>query len=407
MKTVERCLHVSVVKSSIGFDVLVYDLILNRLVDELVDYLIWRSRHRQADCKTLLQEAYDLAAFWMFMYERGQTGEDGLMLRRINDDTLRDFRDLQFLAVMNSRNSLGKERTARATVNVRLRRVYNFLIWLADSKRLGPDVVGPVGQITTSIGSHSESYRSASHRTSSSAKTMYPLLYRRTGSQSKHRFSHVPSEEQRLSLVERLVENASSPFIAHRNALLIDIANTTGLRRESINSLCVAQFNQERILAVGTDYVYVTPAEQKFGYEDRYEFPVALALRVSRFCSSYRAPFLRQHSWSDARTKDKVFLSARTGKPLTDRALTQLVGGGLRALGAPKGSSLHSLRHKFACDEIRKESEYRVASGLDTSAASIAAAVSLRLGHKNPQSLFAYVSRSQSNGRFKADEGRD
>jgi integrase len=392
------------VDSRAGAYVLVYDLAHNQLVDELVDYLIWRSRHQQADCKTLLQEAYDLSRFWEYLCELKQLNHHGPLLSRVNDDILRDFRDTQLVSVMNSRKSLGKERSARATVNVRLRRAYNFLFWLADLGQLGPKAVGSHGRVTSTSESRAHSHKRSNQRAPAFALAKYPLLFRRTGAQSKHKFAHVPSEDQRLSLVDQLIARASSPFIAHRNALLIDIANTTGLRRESINSLCVAQFDAETILLSDADYVYVTPAEQKFGYEDRYEFPVALALRVSQFCSNYRAPFLRQHSWSEARAKDKVFLSSRTGRPLTDRALTQLVGAVLQALGAPRGSSLHSLRHKFACDEIRKESEYRVSAGLDTSAASIAASVSLRLGHKNPHSLFAYVSRAQSNSRFKANK---
>jgi hypothetical protein len=89
-------------------------------------------------------------------------------------------------------------------------------------------------------------------------------------------------------------------------------------------------------------------------------------------------------------------VSARTGKPLADQSLTQAFSDGLRLLGAPRGASIHSFRAKFVNDEIEREMQHRLDSGLDTSTASISESVSRKLGHKSPDSLFPYVAHAQS-----------
>ena len=62
--------------------------------------------------------------------------------------------------------------------------------------------------------------------------------------------------------------------------------------------------------------------------------------------------------------KGLAFLSYRNGRALCDRSITKMLAGHLRALGAPAWTSTHSLRRKFANDEIDSETEYRVANKL-------------------------------------------
>ena len=91
---------------------------------------------------------------------------------------------------------------------------------------------------------------------------------------------------------------------------------------------------------------------------------------------------------------------------LTDRAITQIIAKAMRAAGAPRWVAIHSFRRKFSNDEIADETAHRIKNDLDTSAASIAASVSIRLGHHDPSSLYAYVSRRLSIGRNEVDEQR-
>ena len=104
----------------------------------------------------------------------------------------------------------------------------------------------------------------------------------------------------------------------------------------------------------------------------------------------------RANQQSEAHTHDRIFISARDGKPLNDNSLSQIFGDASRAIGLGPGHAIHMLRFKNVDDRIAGEIESRVALGLDTSTQSIAASVSMEVGHSNPESLWSYVSQSQS-----------
>jgi len=194
----------------------------------------------------------------------------------------------------------------------------------------------------------------------------------------------------------QLMDANQEPYIRLRNALFVDIAATVGLRRGSINSLTIDQFVRRELQAVDAPTVRIRPASQKFGYENDFEFPVWLALQVCDFVEGARADLVERVHKGVSVTRNRVFLSSRAAKPMTDRAMSQVVSRAMRAIGAPKGSAVHVLRSYYANEQIELEIDHRLARGLDTGTAAISAAVSLRLGHRNPHSLFAYVARAQS-----------
>lgn len=72
-----------------------------------------------------------------------------------------------------------------------------------------------------------------------------------------------------------------------------------------------------------------------------------------------------------------------------------------RAAGAPPGAAVHAFRHRYVNEEIRRETLHRLTAGFDTSTTAIATAVSLRVGHTNPESLYQYVAYYQSVDFFR------
>ncbi|GAC1031681.1 hypothetical protein thsps21_25080 [Pseudomonas sp. No.21] len=172
---------------------------------------------------------------------------------------------------------------------------------------------------------------------------------------------------------------------------MIEVANVVGLRRGSINSLTCSLFLDSVAQSEGIDDARLVPPSQKFGYQNEYEFPFTLVSNVLQFISGPLKEFKEDLGITDKVTKDRIFLSSKTGKPLTDRAITDIFSKALREIGVSSGS-IHGLRRKYANDEIDKEINYRIEKGLDTSVASICAAVSFRLGHASPESLHPYVS---------------
>ncbi|MNR59878.1 hypothetical protein D3C85_1812310 [compost metagenome] len=57
---------------------------------------------------------------------------------------------------------------------------------------------------------------------------------------------------------------------------------------------------------------------------------------------------------------------------------------------------MHAFRHRFINVAILEETRYRLAAGLDTSTDAVTAAVCMRVGHKNPDSIRPYVIHLQS-----------
>jgi integrase len=235
--------------------------------------------------------------------------------------------------------------------------------------------------------------KSTRYKWSGARQTDYPLLFRRTGKGSKHKRVFVPSNDERLQVVEMMQSDAATPFVAHRNVLIVDIASATGLRRASINSLRVDQFGQ----TARGEFVYVVPKQQKFSYEDSFAFPTWLYLRVQQYIKDYLLPMSKSRGWLDRKMGGRLFLSSRDGRPLEDRTLTQIVAQYMRrALDAPPGTAVHAFRHRFINVAIMDELRYRLAAGLDTSTDAITASVGMRVGHKNLESIRPYVIHLQS-----------
>jgi hypothetical protein len=174
------------------------------------------------------------------------------------------------------------------------------------------------------------------------------------------------------------------------------LATDTGLRRASINSLRCEQFERSKLEKCQSQTFRITPDHQKFGYTSNLEVPINIALRVCEFIETHRKDLLKSKGWDKRTTADRVFISERSGKPLQDQTISAIFHGPFAELEAPRGANIHSLRRKFANDCIEEELRARQLANFDTSTASVAAAVAIRMNHANPDSLSAYIDHAQS-----------
>jgi len=399
------------------FAVIFYDIKTNRVIDDLTDYTIYLADVEQLNIKTIADHAYFLKRFYEYVHA-GSAELDNCTdsvieaepakLNTCTDSVIKAFRSHEKLAILRSKASKQNERIANGTVNERLRRVYHWLTWLQATGRVRESLIGIKGCGVRSFLPSRATALTKRHLSPAAARTQsrqdYPLLFRKTAAKSRHKRKFVPTEDFRFQLIQRLHETAVCPYLAHRNALIVDIANTVGFRRESINSLRMAQFLEGEIKTNNGGFMYVTPSKQKFGYEESFAFPLTLAQRIAHFISHYLLPTAKSRKWRVDLKTSPLILSYRNGLAMRDRSITKLLAVHFRALGAPAGSATHSLRHKFANDEIRDETEYRLQNNIDSSAQSIAATVSLRMGQSNPDSLEAYVSSSITAPRMAAAE---
>lgn len=405
MTELRRRIEVSCVDLDGRAAVLFYDLVTETVMDDPTDFLWSLSNDQQLDWKTVSDAAFTIRRF----LEHLDRGQDRKPVGQCRDDDIKRFREAEFESVMSSSKSKQKVRIAQNTVNIRVRLVYRWLTWLQANSRTPARSIGMSGcRVRSSLPTELLAGEGARHGKSESyasrQRSRYPLIYRGVGRRSKHSTKFVPSEQVRFAAISSIHDTASSDYLAHRNALVIDIANTVGWRRESINSITRGQVVKALNDVENADYASMIPPLQKFGYVETFDVPGWLVERMNSFSSVYLEPMANAKKWRLS-PETAFFLGVR-GRPLKERSITSIVGKAMRAAGAPRFTAVHALRRKFTNDEIEDETKHRVKEGLDTTAASIASSVSISLGQHNPDSVYAYVSRSMSAERTKVDAQR-
>jgi site-specific recombinase XerC len=362
--------------------VVVYDLVRKEVVNELVDYGIYLERSRQLKSVSISQTLWTLAQFWS-------------RLRRLRKDVLDittsflvTYRDEEFKLVKSDRSHRGSDRAVKRTVNGKLSMLLHWLAWLQRERVLPAETIGPIG-----CSVHAEALRSSNPVPQPDREMTSSLFFRGAGRGPNRPYA---SRDVFETATQLMVEEAYSPYIAHRNSTFADLAANGGFRRGSICSLKAGQFTREKLESWTDASFDVRPQKQKLDYENTFDISIDLALRVLDFIEGPRADLVERLQLSAARTQDRIFLSSTTGKPMSDRGMTQALSPMMRAAGTNKGQVIHVLRGLYASEMIEQESDDRSSRGLDTSTASIAAATALKLGQANPNSLFEYVAAEQS-----------
>ena len=343
------------------------------------------------DPKTVRNEIYRLKGFIDFLHRKRLSYQD------VTDFILAEYRDEEYALVVRRKNSSHVARTAKATVNAKLRRAYKFLYWLQNNRKLVSRLIGPKdcpvksnfrppeeGGMPKVSGRYQNSRRSGE----------FPTLFKDAG-ESSRRTQYVATDED----VERIAEMfhlLSSPYAAHRNILMMDLAAEVSWRRGSINTLTCDQFSRLDFSEANHDSYIVIPPSQKFGYQREFEIPFRLAFRVAEFIANERKDLLADKGWSEASTAGRIFISEKNGSPLKDQSISAIFGKAFRAMGCPRGANIHSFRRKFANEEIDEEILNRLEMGISTSDLDVATTVAFKMGQSNPESLRPYVNRSFS-----------
>lgn len=375
---------------------LIYDIEMHRVIDEISDYAHYLLNDRQYSKLTIEQGLNHLVEFLCYL------SCEGISLHRISDGILRKFRDENYNKVCNSSAHRGGQNNAKITVNIKMRRIYDWLAWLQSTKRLPVGTVGLNGLITAII--NDPAARGRLKRIYCDTRR-YPLLFRVTGINAKHNAPAVAVTDEHVNLLYSFFLSRHDSFIALRNILFVDIADNSGLRRGSICSFSIDQFNLNDINIANGEFL-IKPSRQKFGYSKTFGINLSLAYRIRQFIDDYWHPWVMERNLSVDVHKNHLFLAAKTGKPILERSMTQIISGAFRELGFDKGVGPHTLRGKFASQLSDDELAERLELGLDTSNMSIAAAVSMKLGHNDPSQFYRYASSSQARQARIARDGR-
>lgn len=357
-----------------------------RSIFTFFDYIATRVTKDESAATEIEAEAYSLKLWFEYLETVG------IDQKEAQDKDLRSFRD--HLIARRTKNSKDNGLARRRSINYNLRVVYQFYAWLQRNRIGGGnlDLLGVSGcKITSSLLESSANMTRATRR--------YPLLFRNSGSSSKHKVMHVPSAADRDAMTDYFVAN-QEPAVSERNALLMDIAAQTGLRRASILSLKTSQFSLPLLdtHSRSSRPYLVSPAVQKFSYGNQFEFSAVLVVRIVNYIETSRAAIVRA-TGSDS---DYLFLSSRSGLPLTAKATSNIYARAARALSMPKDSGLHGYRRLFANDYQQSVYEASLEAGGDTSVEMLSAMTASALGHISTRSQEAYLRDMLR--RFKTTE---
>ena len=128
--------------------------------------------------------------------------------------------------------------------------------------------------------------------------------------------------------------------------------------------MLVDDFHAGAIERASDDGVMVIPEVQKRGYRNAFEVDHSLAARVVRFIAM-RKRWLARRGWGESQGKGRLFVSVRTGKPLGNKTLVQILGTAFRAVGVPakRGAGHHSFRRKYSDQSTREDLQARKITG--------------------------------------------
>jgi hypothetical protein len=380
----------------LGF--LVYDLSERRIISEISDYADVLQFTRQNSLLTVEQGLNHLVEFWRHLVAKN------VRLGGVSDVVVEEFRDANYAKVLAAASHRGNPNAAKATVNLKLYRIYDWLVWLQKSRRLPVGTIGHHGLVTAIIDAQ-KAARPRGRSGWTQRQRKYPLLFKIQNANAKHNAAAaVVTESHVEELAKRLMAPQDS-FVSQRNMLFADVADTAGFRRGSICSLDVRQFELDAIERAEGEFL-VTPYRQKFGYMNTFGISIALAYRIRQFIDDYWQVWVRGRNLASSVHNHKLFLSRNTGRPITERAMTQIISAGFRAIGFDKGVGAHALRGKFTSEACDDELAERMELGLDTSNWSIAAAIAPKLGHSDPSQYYRYASSSQARQARIARDGR-
>ena len=309
-------------------------------------------------------------------------------LYRVDDDILRRYRDDAYQAVIANPKSRGNSHQAHVTVNVKLRRVYDFIYSCQKRRLLPKKILGWQDcQIQSSL-PESETRGGDSDR---SDRRKYPLCYQGVGEESRlHDGQHWATVEE-IGEIEDFFWKQDSAFAAERNVLMLRLAEIEGWRIESVNSLLLGQFSDEACKRYAkNDCFAVGPPRQKLGRQHTFDMPWELAEHIRTYIGGSRKELLKSLGVTEDIAHERVFVSVRTGAPLTDRSCTEIFSTAFKAVGAPKGAGAHALRRYKSQLTAEEEIRFRLENKLSVAKEDVEKVVMETLGHGSREAQRAY-----------------
>jgi|APLak6261663012_1056037.scaffolds.fasta_scaffold07339_2 site-specific recombinase XerD len=376
-----------------------YDHKIN-LATPFIDYCIFLARGKVAvetkpqAYKSFIEPlANAISDYLEFLHIKNTDWKDA------SDALLIEYRNWSLNQIINNIRSRSKL-TASRSVNEKLIKIYEFYRWAQSHALLIEEVIGWSGErVKSSLG------RDQNNKIKLSKQERYPLCFTSVGEGSRQRASKFLTEKQLDKVVNELLKNRSH-YLRKRNLLLFRIAESVGLRRESIASLNTDQFHKSAIdFAIESDTKFlVVPSIQKFGYQNAFSFPIPLALAISRYCDDERKEHLSKLQVNEDTANKALFPSETTGKPINKKTITHVLGSVIKKVAPSKGMGPHALRDTYATMRMSREISFRKRNQLSLSPDDLGLMLAGELGHKSISSQAPYTSAMRLVGDMDIEQ---
>lgn len=334
---------------------------------------------------------YTLLEFQIFLdsIERNWTEVDNRLIK--------EYRDYSYEKVAASVSSRG-EISAKQSTNIKVRIIYELYAWASsDTDERTPDIRA---DSDAAIQSTLPLHLANPNRWNSQAKKLFPLCFHGVGEGASNMGGQHWATIAELNDIEDYFVNNFDSFTAERNILFMRLIDQTGLRRGSANSSTIGQFSDTNLKKSIDSLASHTfqPAEQKFNGRNYFDIPYALSLAINRYIKSiYGADIFNKAVRNPALNELPLFLSSTNGKAIKDGSWTDIFTNAFRAVGAPLGAGVHSIRRKFAEEWFKKEIQRCIDQKLPISYNDIVAGLARVLGHDSKLSQEAYRRASRTS----------
>jgi integrase len=319
-----------------------------------------------------------LPSFWNYLIEHGIHWMD------VDDDLLIQWRNHQEIQIG----------VKKRTINQRLSTVFQFY-WWAQTRGYVQDLIADPAS-DEKLASPRISTRIVPTRSRSgfngNFKISSLLLYRTTREPNLH----TPTAEEATRLHASLA-TLSSPRLAERNTLMLSWAEEVGLRRKEFAALTIDQIPDwdEISELIETDSCKdIELLVTKGDHRRIVEVVPDLLLRSRNYIEEERSDVIQRFTkkrGSSYKAPSEIFLSEKTGRVITLRAITNLIGGAFKNANV-RGSG-HRMRARYLTNLVQfyydeALSKHGNSMSLDIVLLKAAEAA----GHASPESLRPYLN---------------
>lgn len=350
---------------------------------------------KKAANSTVEAATYALLELIRFLFK------NNLKISRFDDAMLTDLRQTIYKSVENNIISRGSPTAAKRTTNVKLRQVYHFLQWGQANRVLPHDSIG--WSANCRVRSTLPESVTRGSPSDLQSKRLYPLLFRSVGEKGGLRDGQHWATDEEIAQMEEYFWRTNDYEVAVRNILFLRIEAHSAFRNESTNSLLIEQFSDAATKNRDSDVYRISPPKQKFDRDFDFSLEWPLVDRIREYIRFNRPELLKISGGDEKRTEGRLFISSRTGAPLTDRAVGEILSDAFRAIGAPKGAGGHSLRRYRAVVQCKIVIARMRDYGLPPDRETVTREIMDLLGHTTEEAGRAY-DRVMSGYKFSSKE---